>query len=73
MARAAHHALIAAVGDGHPVFCGTVRITKRWAQQQLLSRHLAEEALELICAAAITEPSLTGPPGRFWNACALWS
>ena len=63
MARSAHHALISAVGDAHPAFCGTVRVTKRWAQQQLLSQHLGQEALELVCAAAFTQPALTAPPG----------
>ena len=73
MARSAHHALISAVGDAHPAFCGTVRVAKRWAQQQLLSQHLGQEALELVCAAAFTQPALTAPPGTGHECVAVSS
>ena len=45
-------------------FCGSVRLVKRWVQQQLLSHHLCEEAVELLCAAAFTAPSVNLSPGK---------
>ena len=64
MARAAHHALISAVGDAHPTFCGSMRLLKRWLQRQLLGAHIGEEAAELLCAAAYTAPCVSPSPGN---------
>lgn len=64
MARSAHHALASAVADAHPMFASTARLAKRWLQQQLLTRHVGEEAAELLVAAAFTGPSARQPPGK---------
>ena len=72
MARAAHHALVSAVGDAHPTFCGSARLLKRWLQRQLLGAHIGDEASELLCAAAYTAPCVSPAPGECPSYSAVW-
>ncbi|KAH9914177.1 Nrap protein [Epithele typhae] len=46
-----HHRAVAALAHQLSAFSGTVRLTKRWfAAHWLLRAHVAEEAVELLCA-----------------------
>ncbi len=39
-----------------------VRLAKRWVAAQMMSNHVADEAVELLVAAAATLPSTLPPP-----------
>ncbi|KAF5838727.1 Nrap protein [Dunaliella salina] len=58
-----HHGLVQAVGGANPAYAPTVRLAHRWLGAHLLSNHFAEEAVELLVAAAFTGPSACPPPG----------
>lgn len=46
-----HHRAVMALSHRHSAYAGTVRLVKRWlASHWLLKGHIAEEAVELLCA-----------------------
>lgn len=55
--------ILQAVGGANPAYAPTVRIAQRWLGAHLLSNHFADEAVELLVAAAFTCPSASPPPG----------
>lgn len=57
----AHHAALQALQDQHPALGPTVRLVERWFAAQMLSTHVAPEALELLVAAVFTS-SVHAPP-----------
>eukprot|EP00983_Pelagomonas_calceolata_P073160 1152030-Pelagomonas_calceolata.AAC.4 len=62
-----------AVGGANPAYAPTVRLAHRWLGTHLLSNHFAEEAVELLVAAAFTGPSVCPPPGsRVTGSAAAW-
>nr|XP_039272633.1 nucleolar protein 6-like [Styela clava] len=46
-----------------PSFCLTTRLAKRWINGQLLSRHVPEIVIELLCASLYTNPEPYTTPG----------
>jgi len=51
------------LGQAHPAFGETCRLVKRWVNSQLLSGHIAAEAVELLVASLFTDPLLGAAPG----------
>lgn len=56
-----HHAAIATLQHRFVALSLTIRLVKRWLAAQMLSPHLPEELIELICVATFLSPE-TGPP-----------
>lgn len=52
--QVAHHGLMSAFVGEHPSAARACRFAKRWISSQMLSYHVADEAVELIVAAAYT-------------------
>lgn len=52
--QVAHHGLMAAFIGENPSASRACRYAKRWVSSQMLSYHVADEAVELIVAAAYT-------------------
>ncbi|CAO3646839.1 unnamed protein product [Cunninghamella echinulata] len=54
--RREHTFSIQALCARHPAFSSTMRLVKRWFGAHLLSAHVPEEIIELLCAYVFTEP-----------------
>ena len=61
--RAWHQGAVSGVAGVIPAFGAAVRLAKRWVGAHLLSPHLAEEAVELMVAAAFTAREAGQPAG----------
>ncbi|PWN52033.1 Nrap protein [Violaceomyces palustris] len=73
-----HHASIAALGHKMPALGDSIRLVKRWVSSQMLSTHVPEELIELICASAFLSPEEGAPASsvagfaRVLRLLAIW-
>lgn len=67
-----HHQTMAALQHRFTALSETIRLLKRWFAAQMLSSHVPDELLELICAQVFASPSDKAPAtGSFGFALAL--
>lgn len=55
-----HQGLVAHVAGLHPEYAPSCRLASRWVSSHMLSWHLSHEVVELLVAAAFTQPAGTG-------------
>lgn len=56
-----HHAALAALQHRYAGLADTVRMVKRWFGAQMLSPHVREEAVELLCVSVFTSSERSAP------------
>lgn len=56
-----HHQTMAALQHRFPALSETARLLKRWIAAQMLSRHVPDELVELVCAQVFVSPSEKAP------------
>ncbi|GAX78374.1 hypothetical protein CEUSTIGMA_g5816.t1 [Chlamydomonas eustigma] len=62
LVRSWHHGLVSSATGVNPSLAPAIRVAKRWVGTQMLSNHIAEEAVELLVVAAAASLSTSLPP-----------